>query len=142
MSDVVKAHDQKVTHNYTIHFPAHEPRTGDPHYAAFEAFKKRTKATAQCAIGARFNDFSQCTLDKPLEVHHKIIEFAVQNEVDLKALEIDFPDVQTEEELAKFVESDANFEWLCVFHHRGHGGAHTAAYADFEAQMYVKGLIS
>lgn len=30
----------------------------------------------------------------------------------------------------------------CEFHHRGHGGVHVAAAADFEASRYVRGLIS
>jgi len=139
---IVPAHDQKITHHYTVRYPDHTPRASDPHYAAFNAFKKRTKSQAVCYVGARFNDFSMCVLDKPLEVHHTIIEFAIQNSVDLKALEIDFPEIQTKEELDAFVESDKNFVWYCQFHHRGHGGAHTASAADFEAQMYVMGLIT
>lgn len=30
----------------------------------------------------------------------------------------------------------------CAFHHRGHGGVHVASASDFEAEKYVKGLIS
>jgi hypothetical protein len=41
-----------------------------------------------------------------------------------------------------WVESADNLRWLCVFHHRGPGGAHTASHADFEAELYVLGLIS
>jgi hypothetical protein len=28
-----------------------------------------------------------------------------------------------------------------LFHHRGHGGKHVAAFSDFEAEKYVRGLI-
>lgn len=40
------------------------------------------------------------------------------------------------------MESAANLEWLCEFHHRGHGGVHVASSADFEAEKFIKGLIS
>jgi Hom_end-associated Hint len=30
----------------------------------------------------------------------------------------------------------------CVFHHRGHAGAHVASHSDYEAGQYVKGLLS
>ena len=39
------------------------------------------------------------------------------------------------------VKSADNLVWLCEFHHRGHGGIHTAAAADYEAEKYVRGLI-
>ena len=32
--------------------------------------------------------------------------------------------------------------WLCLKHHRGAGGIHHAAYADYEAQKYVHNLIT
>ena len=69
------AHDQNVTHRYTVHYPDHEPRESDPHYRDFNAYRRRTKDAAQCAIGAHRADFSECSLDKPLELHHAHIEF-------------------------------------------------------------------
>lgn len=142
--NTVAKHSQIVSHTYKITFPEHSPRSEDPHYAAFETFKRKMKNTPDwvCAYGKRFNDFSHCANDKPLEIHHKIIEFAIQNEVDLHTLQIDFPEVQTQEELDRFVESDQNFEILCQFHHRGHGGKHTASYADYEASLFVDSLIT
>lgn len=134
-------HDAKVTHAYTVHYPPHPPREGDPHYRDFEAYRRRTHATAKCAVGAHRNDFSECTLDRPLELHHSHVEFSLQNGVDLKWLERDYPGVSNPDEVGAWVESADNLEWLCVFHHRGHGGAHVAAAADFEAEKYVRGLI-
>ena len=74
----VAAHDQAVTHSYTAHYPEHPPRDGDPHYADFEAYRNRTKATAKCAAGEHRGDYSECSLDKPLEMHHSRIEFALR----------------------------------------------------------------
>ena len=134
------AHDQKATNRYVVHYPPHEPREHDPHYKDFNAYRKATKETAKCAIGLHRNDFSDC--QGQLELHHTHIEFSLQNGVDLKWLEVDYPGVSNPEEVGAWVESAANLEWLCLKHHRGAGGIHHAAAADFEAEKYVKGLIS
>ena len=138
----VAAHDQTAVHRYAVHYPEHPPREGDPHYRDFEAFRRRTKATAQCAIGAHRNDFSECDQDNPLELHHTHVEFSLQNGVDLAWLERDYPGISDPEQVGAWVESADNLQWMCRRHHRGHGGIHTAAAADFEAEKYVRGLIS
>ncbi len=136
------AHDQTTSHTYTVHYPEHPPREGDPHYRDFEAYRRRTKDTAQCAIGGPRGDFSECDLTKPLELHHAHVEFSLQNGVDLKWLETDYPGISDPDEVGAWVECADNLEWLCVRHHRGHGGVHVAAASDFEAERYVRGLIS
>lgn len=144
MSDntAVEAHTQVAAHKYMMHYPEHPARTSDPHYKDFNEYHRRTKKTAKCSIGAHRNDFSECSLDKPLELHHSHIEFSLQNGVDLKWLEADYPGVSDPDSVGAWVESANNLEWLCEFHHRGHGGVHVAAASDFEAEKYVKGLIS
>ena len=137
----VEEHDGNITHHYTIHYPAHPERTSDPHYKDFNAYRNRTKDTAKCAIGLHRNDFSECDLKSPLELHHSHIEFSLQNGVELKWLETDYPGVSDPDTIGAWIETAANLEWLCLFHHRGHGGVHTAAYADVEAEKYVRGLI-
>ena len=136
------AHDQNVTHRYVVHYPDHEPRESDPHYRDFNAYRRRTKNTAQCAIGNHRADFSECSLDKPLELHHAHIEFSLQNGVDLKWLEVDYPGVSDPKIVGAWVESAENLMWLCEAHHRGAGGIHVAAASDFEAEKYVRSLIS
>lgn len=136
------AHDQVVAHRYVMHYPDHQPRTSDPHYRDFEAYRHKTKAGARCAFAVKTGDDSECDREHPLELHHTHIEFALQNEVDLALLERDYPGVSDPEKVGEWVESAENLEWLCQFHHRGPGGIHTAAAADFEAEHYVKGLIS
>ncbi len=77
-----------------------------------------------------------------LELHHAHIEFSLQNGVDLAALEKDYPGISDPSQVGAWVETAANFRWLCAEHHRGAGGAHTASHSDWEAEQYVRGLIS
>lgn len=134
------AHDQKATHSYTIHYPAHPARKDDPHYVDFEAYRRRTKDSSKCAVGEHRDDFSEC--QGGLELHHTHIEFSLQNGVDLKWLEKDYPGISDPNSVGAWVESADNLQWLCEFHHRGHGGVHVAAAADYEAEKYVRGLIA
>jgi hypothetical protein len=139
----VAAHDQAQTHRYVMHYPDHAPREGDPHYRAFEAYGRHHRAGAVCYVAERAGS-AQCA--GPLELHHSVLEFATANAADPKALHRDFPEIgedATADEVAAWVESSPGaFRWLCAFHHRGHGGAHTASHADWTAQLYVPGLIS
>jgi len=135
----VDAHDQAITNSYVVHYPAHEPRESDPNYKDFNAFRRKTAATAKCSIGDHRSDFTECA--GGLELHHAHIEFSLQNGVDLKWLEADYPGVSNPEEVGAWVESAANLIWLCEKHHRGVGGIHHASASDFEAEKYVKNLI-
>src|SRR5438105_4977861 len=145
------AHVQQVTNHYSLHFPQHAPRESDPHYAAFNAYHRAHIHEMVCDVGRRLG-FEECAdakggpmLDQPghpgLELHHKILEFSLINEVDLAALELDYPNLTDPDKVAAWAETDANFVWYCAKHHRGVGGVHHAAYADFEASLYVKDLI-
>lgn len=141
----VAAHDQAVSHRYVIHYPEHEPREVDPHKHDFDEYKRRRREnnTYHCdfAIEHRDGDESECDLTRPLECHHRHIEFALQNGVDLALLEHDYPGV-SQQGVGAWLDSADNLELLCVFHHRGHGGKHVASVADFEGQIYVRRLLS
>ncbi len=137
----VAAHAQTIAHNYVVHYPEHPARTSDPNYVDFEAYARANKPTAKCAFW-NSADSDQCTLDKPLELHHKVIEFSLQNGIDLAVLEADYPGISNPSEVGAWVESGTNFEWLCQYHHRGAGGVHNASSSDFTAERYVKDLIS
>lgn len=76
-----------------------------------------------------------------LELHHKVLEFSLINEVDLTALQLDFPDLMDEAAVQAWAETAPNFMFLCAKHHRGAGGIHHAAAADFEAELYIRDLI-
>jgi hypothetical protein len=136
---MTEAHDQITTNSYVVHYPQHEPRESDPHYVDFNAYRRKTHKTAQCALGSHRNDFSEC--DGGLELHHAHIEFSLQNGVNLKWLETDYPGVSNPDEVGAWVESAENLVWLCEKHHRGAGGIHHASASDFEAEKYVRNLI-
>jgi hypothetical protein len=139
----VAAHDQAVTHRYTIHYPEHPPRSQDPHYHDFEEYKRRRRAdgTWHCDFAAEYRagDTSECDLTRPLECHHRIIEFSLQNGVDLELLEADYPGV-SKTGVGEWIETAPNLELLCVAHHRGHGGVHVVSASDWEAAKYVRDL--
>jgi hypothetical protein len=144
---VVRPHIQKVTHSYLVHYPEHEARRDDPHYADFHHFRESTKAAAKCLVGEHRNDYSECYPPPEhwpigLEVHHSHIEFALQNGVDLAWLEVDYPGISDSKMVGAWVESAANLEWRCVRHHRGDAGVHTVTASDYEGVKYVKGLTS
>ena len=151
----VAAHDATQGHRYVVHFPPHPARTADPHYVDFNAYHRKWRPTARCYVGQRIG-YEDCrdAQGNPcpdpgdgkeqagIELHHAHVEFSLQQGVDLKALEVDFPGISNADEVGAWIETDANFRWLCVFHHRGPGGAHTASHSDWEAERYVRGLIS
>jgi hypothetical protein len=136
----VAAHTQAVTHRYTLHYPEHPARTDDPHYRDFEEYRRRTHATAKCAMGVQRGDFSEC--GGGLELHHAHVEFSLQNGVDLAWLEKDYPGISDPSSVGAWIESASNLLWLCELCHRGHGGVHVATASDWEAEKYVRGLIT
>jgi len=72
MTDIVPAHEGVISHRYHVHYPAHAPRESDPHYRAFEAFRKTLQGTDRwvCHVGRHLEDFSRCDRENPLELHH------------------------------------------------------------------------
>jgi hypothetical protein len=151
----VAAHEQAQTHHYIVHFPPHPARKDDPHYADFNHYHREHRAAARCWIGERLG-YGDCMDEhghpcpppgddgeQPgLELHHHVIEFSLQNGIDLAALEKDYPGVSDASSVGAWVESGSNFRWLCTNHHRGPAGAHTASHSDWSASAYVQGLIT
>ena len=135
------AHEQKVTRSYTVNYPDHPERTADPHYKDFNAYRRKTQKDAHCAVGAHRDDFSECSLDMPLELHHAHVEFSLQNGVDLSWLEKDYPGISDPDSVGAWIESADNLAWLCERHHRGLDGVHMLSAADYEAERYVRSLI-
>lgn|SRR5487761_1207760 len=150
---VVAEHDQVESHRYVFHFPPHPAREDDPHYRDFHAYHRANRAAARCHIGEHigFEDCRDaqgvlCVVDADgqmsgMELHHAHIEFAVQQGVSLAALEKDYPGVSDPDSIGAWIETAENLVWLCAYHHRGAGGAHTASHSDWEASRYVEGCI-
>lgn len=136
----VPAHDQHVTHSYVVVYPEHGPRAGDGHYRDFEAYRRKTHATARCQFAVETGVESECGGE--LQLHHAHIEWALVNEVDLAVLEAAYPGVSNADEVGAWVESAANLVWYCRSHHIGRGGVHDASASDFEAERFVRNLIS
>src|SRR5690242_17888677 len=113
MSDV-PAHDQRQTLRLIWHFPDHEPREGDPHYAAFEAVRRRMKAAGllTCKVPG-------CRTGAPVQLHHTHIEFALLNAVDVGKLNEFLGLHLTDAEFQEWAESPGNLEALCQVHHTG-----------------------
>jgi hypothetical protein len=137
-----------------MHYPEHPARKDDPHYVDFNHYHQTHRQAARCLVGT-YMDFSECKdaqgepalpddkdFQPGLELHHAHVEFSLQNGIDLSALEKDYPGISDPANVGAWVESASNFMWLCAWHHRGAAGAHTASASDFEAEKYVKGLIS
>lgn len=153
MNDITPAHTQVSSHRYFMHYPPHPARKDDPHYVDFDHYHRNMRAKARCYIGERIG-YEDCKnpegetaqpegdFQPGLELHHSHIEFSLQNGVSLTALEKDYPGVSDADNVGKWVESADNLIWLCAWHHRGSAGAHTAAYADWEASKYIQGLIT
>lgn len=154
MTNITPAHTQVSAHRYVVHYPPHPARKDDPHYKDFNHYHKTHRPTARCFVGT-FIGFDECRdehgeqalvdssgFQPGLELHHAHVEFSMQNGVDLSALEKAYPGISNPDDIGAWVESGDNFMWLCTFHHRGPGGAHTAAASDWEAEKFVKGLIS
>lgn len=149
----VAAHTQVKSVKYLMHYPEHPARKDDPHYVDFEHYHKKYRPTARCYIG-EYIGFEECKdaqgnqavpqgdFQPGLELHHAHVEFSLQNGVDLAALEKDYPGISDPSQVGAWVESAANFMWLCSWHHRGASGAHTATASDWEAAKYIKGLIT
>lgn len=141
----VAAHIQKMTRHYSVRVPEHGPRGHDPHKADFDEYKRRRKTggTWYCDFAQQYRhgDSTECDLTHPLECHHSVIEYAMQNGVDLTLLEQFYPGVSTAG-VGAWIDSADNLTLLCRWHHRGHGGVHIVSASDWEAYKFVKGLIT
>lgn len=107
-------------------FPKHEPREDDPHYAGFNLARKRMKEAGllRCAV---------CGSEERIELHHKYVEYAIQNAVDICRLDALLGLDLDAEAFAIWVESPGNLEPLCFEHHRGLLGVHNLPEPDWSA---------
>ena len=145
MGENVPEHEQRITHAYLVHYPAHAPRAQDPHHVDFEKWKRQREedGTHYCdfAHDHRGGDTSECDNEHPLEAHHKVVELAMLNEVDFALLEQDFPGISDPGTAGTWIDSDKNLTLLCSYHHRGPMGVHVASSSDFTSEGYVRNLI-
>jgi hypothetical protein len=126
----------------------------------FNAYRRSHVGSAVCSIGAQGPRWL-ATCVGGLELHHRIVEFAMQNGIDLPTFAKDFlpaiiaaanPLVDqtqiakwqvglfTQDDLMAWAESDPNFQFLCEMHHRGHSGVHVVSASDWNGVLYVPGM--
>lgn len=131
------AHTTTEHETLVYNYPAHEPRESDPHYAIFNATRKRLAklGALKCWIG---ND--DCDHAHPIELHHSIIEFSLTNIVDRAKFGTLYPEfhILSDEDLLALVESEGNLTPLCVQHHRGLLGIHSIHYPAWLCQRFMK----
>ena len=130
------AHTQTQSIRLLRAYPAHEPRADDPHYAEFEAVRRRLKQQGllKCIINNE-----DCSGGPQL--HHTHIEFAYQNAVNVTLLDALLGLSLTDADFDQWVESPGNLEVLCEAHHVGLLGIHMIPSADWDiVRVHVPGF--
>lgn len=125
------------------HYPSHEPRENDPHYAAFDAFRRSTIDTAVCWWSVQTGIRDKCS--GGMELHHGVAEYAAINAIDPKLLDAEFPDAgSTRDEIDAWVNSSPeSLVWLCEHHHRSHeSGIHSVPYAIYRSSLVAPSLLT
>lgn len=133
MADITPAHDETVTIRFIEHWPPHAPRKGDPHYAAFNAAKRRMKALGlyKCNVLSDYH-YGQ------LEAHHSLVEFAHIEDVDVQKFDELYGLHLDDEGFKNYIESPAGLEILCELHHRGQEGVHSLPEPEWNALRVAK----
>ena len=124
-------HEVKETLVIKTFYPGHSKRTVSPTFKKTKKYLIEDKQECCYICGCREN----------LEVHHFLIEWAMQNAVDwnkLRELQPDF-DWGTFEKPEDFIDSAFNAMVLCRKHHREKNhGIHEMPYPLWIIQKYVK----
>ena len=135
------AHDQKVTHSYVVHYPAHTPASrtrtkhdfewiAAPHHATDQVARFREVSTAVAMHRMRPGSWSSIT---------SAVELAMLERHGLRMARGRLPGIRTSG-VGAWIDGDHNLMWLCERCHRGHGGVQCRS-ADYEAEKYIRGLI-
>lgn len=143
------AHKQRVTYTIEEWFPAHLPRKNDPHYAVFNATRKRLKKLGRlicwrCGIAdgelLKDEDGAATATKASIELHHSVVEYSLANAVDIEEFGKLYPEmhVQDDETFLQFVESEGNLLPLCVKCHRGKQGIHCCQYPGWLLERFKK----
>lgn len=126
----VQAHAQSRTLQETVYYPTHPTRGAES--AEFEATKKKLIAAGVgCAICGVLN-----TPENPLEGHHVVSEWAMQNATNFDKVKKDFPNT-TATDVATFIDGENGIILLCAKHHRSNlRGIHMITFPAWIFQRY------
>lgn len=106
--------------------PDHPARPGDPHYKHFIQARKRMLKLGllKCWI---------CGDTDNIELHHSLIEYALQNGVDMTKFTELYPEFgeMDDETFKNWIEGEGNLTPLCRLHHTGDLGIHTLTYPEW-----------
>jgi hypothetical protein len=122
---IIKAHTQTETVTIRRYFPDHTPRADDPHYHYFNAARKRLHDAGKliCWVCGK----GEGDPHNPIELHHTMVEYAIQNAIDIPRFEEAYPEfgIMSDEDFFRWVEQDdKNLTALCMAHHTGLLGIH------------------
>lgn len=113
------AHEQPHELHTIEFYPEHEPREHDPHYRFFNAARRRLKEKGLLVCAIKSSQHSGT-----IELHHSLVEYALQNGVDLDKLNELYGLHLDDEAFKRWIEEEGNLEPLCTLHHRGALGVH------------------
>ena len=130
-SGTVQAHAQTRQLTETIYYPEHPTR--GPESAEFEATKRKLIAAGVgCAICGVLN-----TTENPLEGHHAVAEWAMQNATDFNKIKKDFSNTSATD-VATFIDGSNGIILLCAKHHRAPKvGIHMITFPAWIFQRYA-----
>ncbi len=131
-SGVVQAHQQTTNLKEVIYYPTHPTRGNET--AEFENIKKALIAAGVgCAICGVLN-----TPEAPLEGHHVVAEWALQNAVDFNKIKKDFPNTKATN-VGEFIDGPNGIILLCAKHHRAPEiGIHMTTFPAWIFQRYAE----
>lgn len=129
--DITAAHTTTQTIHTVIAYPEHTARVKDKYQAEFDAAERRLKklglykcVVCGCVPGQIGWDGAKVTI----ELHHDKVEFSLENTIDLdKASEAFGQHFESDDDFAQWIDSPANLEPLCTYHHRGGEGIHVTS---------------
>jgi hypothetical protein len=128
---IVQAHQQTENLQEVIYYPSHAKRGAET--PEFEATKRTMIAAGiGCAICGVLN-----TTESPLEGHHVVAEWALQNAVDFNKIKKDFPNT-TATDVDTFINGPNGIILLCAEHHRAPKvGIHMTTFPAWIFQRYA-----
>jgi hypothetical protein len=114
---IVPAHTEVVHLIFQQYIPSHGSRAGDPHYAVFEAARKRLKAAGKLICW-------RCGSTTNIQIHHRLVEWCSANGVSFEKFYHRYPELMTEctqEAFENAIESEGGTLPLCQKCHTGKG---------------------
>lgn len=156
--DLSKVHDVKRLLQEDVFYPPHSPRTESSAYAAIHKHLAHELDLPCITCGVRNSTLSDPKLNwvgaKAIETHHHIIEWALQNAIDLEKFNTrivafhrakdpsnpKYAQDFSEQQMLDWIDHDPDNLWvLCDAHHR-HSmvGIHSVTYPVWGAQDMIK----